>query len=92
MAVKEVRDSSGITKYYKDGILLEKGVNLTQERIEKNIDFYNLLFDYFTAYPDLFIDLITPSESNFKLFFYQRIFLRASLRFRYHYCVAPRAF
>ena len=46
----------------------------------------------FSAYPDLFIDLITPRDSNFRLFPYQRIFLRACLRYRYHYCVAPRAF
>ena len=38
------------------------------------------------------MDMITPSYSNFQLYFYQRIFLRACMRYRYHYCVAPRAF
>lgn len=36
--------------------------------------------------------MITADGDNFKLFFYQRIFLRASMRYRYHYCTAPRAF
>jgi hypothetical protein len=36
---------------------------------------------FFTAYPDIFIDLITPENCGIKLFFYQRIFLRAAMRF-----------
>jgi hypothetical protein len=28
------------------------------------------LFSFFSAYPDLFIDLITPEDDNFQLFFY----------------------
>ncbi len=79
-------------KYFKDGIEIDKGVILTSDRILKNRDLYQKYCDFFTAYPDLFIDLITPKNSNFKLFYYQRIFLRACLRYRYHYCVAPRAF
>ena len=82
----------GMQKYFRDGVELEKGVMLTEERIVKNEELYKQYCEYFTAYPDLFIDLITPVDSNFQLFFYQRIFLRACLRYRYHYCVAPRAF
>lgn len=76
----------------RDGIKIEKGAILTEDRIEKNYDLYAQFITFFSAYPDLFIDLITPKESNFKLFPYQRIFLRACLRYRYHYCTAPRAF
>lgn len=82
----------GMHKYYRDGIELEKGTYLTEDRIIAKEKLYQDYFNLFTAYPDLFIDLIIPSDSNFELFFYQRIFLRACLRFRYHYCVAPRAF
>lgn len=73
-------------------IPLEKGVSLNIDKISKNREFYEKYANFFTAYPDLFIDLITPVDSNFKLFFYQRIFLRVCMRYRYHYCVAPRAF
>lgn len=77
---------------YRNGIELEKGVILTQERIEQHRDLYESWCTFFTAYPDLFLDMITADGDNFKLFFYQRIFLRASMRYRYHYCTAPRAF
>lgn len=85
-------DEGFAKKFFRDGIEIEKGVKLTSERIDKNEELYKKYCNFFTAYPDLFIDLITPSDSNFKLFYYQRIFLRACLRYRYHYCVAPRAF
>lgn len=42
--------------------------------------------------PDLFIDFITPSNSKFKLFFYQRIFLRTAIRSKYFYATFTRAF
>ena len=79
-------------RYYKNGIELEKGVVLTQERIERNRKLYEYYCNLWTAYPDLFIDMITPSYDSFSLFFYQRIFLRACMRFQYQYCTAPRAF
>lgn len=87
-----VLDENGRYHYYRDGIELEKGVMLSKERVEQNWEEYIKWLNYFTAYPDKFIELITPSESNFQLFFYQKIFLRACLRYRYHYCTAPRAF
>lgn len=76
----------------REGIIVEKGVILSEDRIIKNMKLYEFYISFFTAYPDLFIDLITPKASNFKLFPYQRVFLRASMRYRYHYCTAPRAF
>lgn len=87
-----VQEESGKYHYYRDGIELEKGIMLTKERVEANLEVYKKWMEYFTAYPDKFVEMITPSESNFKLFFYQKIFLRACLRYRYHYCTAPRAF
>ena len=79
-------------KFYKNGFEVEKGVILTQQRIEANRKLYEYYANLFTAYPDIFVRLITPSHSSFELFFYQVIFLRACMRYRYHYCTAPRAF
>ena len=76
----------------REGIVVDKGAILTEDRILKNYDLYAQYGDFFTAYPDLFIDLIKPKDNNFNLFPYQRIFLRACMRYRYHYCTAPRAF
>jgi len=53
------------------------------------------MLSIFSAYPDIFLDMITPSNPNgekFSLFFYQRITLRAIMRYRDVYITAPRAF
>lgn len=83
---------TGIQRYFRNNIEMEKGAILTTVRIEKNRKLYEKYCTYFSTYPDLYIDLITPQSSNFQLFFYQRIFLRACMRYRYHYCTACRAF
>ena len=81
-----------VQRYYKEGVELEKGVVLTEEYLLKHEELFEQYANFFSAYPDIFIDLITPAESNFSLFFFQRIFLRACMRYRYHYCTACRAF
>lgn len=85
-------DENGVVRYYRDGIELEKGVQLTKERIEQNRQLYEKYCQFFSAYPDCYIDLITPKDCNIKLFFYQRIFLRVCLRFKQVFVIAPRAF
>ena len=88
----QTTDSNGVTKYFRDGIELEKGVVLTQERIENHRKIYEKVMQFFSAYPDLYIDMITPSDSEMTLFFYQRIFLRALMRYKQIAIIAPRAF
>ena len=83
---------SQVQHFFREGIELEKGAILTEEYLIKNEGLFEKSANFFSAYPDIFIDLITPSDSNFSLFFFQRIFLRACMRFRYHYCTACRAF
>lgn len=77
---------------YKKGIPVEKGVILNEEYLLSHKKEIGDMFSFFSAYPDLFLDLITPEEENFSLFFYQRIFLRAAMRFRSVYLTAARAF
>ena len=48
--------------------------------------------EYFSVYPDIFLDVIAPADSRFHLYFYQRIFLRACMRYKYHYCIASRGY
>ena len=48
--------------------------------------------DIFIVYPDIYLDIIKPSDSSFELFFYQRIILRALMRYKDIYVTAPRAF
>ena len=76
---------------YKDGIEIEKGVILNEEYLETNELAIGDTMSFFTAYPDIFIDLISPEGCGIKLFFYQRIFLRAAMRFQTVYVTACRA-
>ena len=75
----------------RDGTPIEKGVVLNTDYLEKNFNEIGDMFSYFTAYPDLYLDLITPEYENINLYFYQRIFLRAAMRFRSVYVTACRA-
>lgn len=96
MAVLQLIDPNSLQfntqeKIYHDGIELEKGVVITPYFLEKNQDFLCECFQLFSVYPDVFLDLITPSTSNFTLFPYQRIFLRACMRYTSIYITAARA-
>lgn len=76
----------------KNGVVVHKGATLSRKRINKHLALYEIYFTFFTAYPDLYLDLIKPQNSGFHFYFYQRIFLRACLRYRLVYTTAPRAF
>lgn len=76
----------------KLGVRIDKGAVLTAETVTKNRELFEKYGDFFYSYPDVFIDLITPVNANFRLFFYQRIFLRACMRYRYHFATFTRAF
>lgn len=76
----------------REGIELDKGVVLTEEYLLQNEELFQKYANSFSAYPDVFLDLIKPQDSNFDLFFYQRIVLRAIMRFKDIFVTAPRAF
>lgn len=76
----------------RQGIKIDKGAVITSDELEKNFDLFVSYFDHFKWNPDLFVDLITPRNSKFKLLPYQRIFLRGCMRYRYNYVCACRAF
>ena len=76
----------------RDGVELEKGVVITEEYLKQHEDLFIQYAELFTAYPDLYLDIIKPVDSNFELFFYQRIVLRALMRYKSIYITACRAF
>ena len=82
---------SSIHRLYHDGIELEKGVVLTPSFLERNEDLSASCIQTWCAYPDIYLDLITPEDSNFTLFPYQRIFLRACMRYTNLFITAARA-
>lgn len=71
-------------------IVLDKGYVLTEDRIATARPLIEKYLSLFTVYPDLFIDLITPKDSAFELYFFQRIYLRACMRYSYVFITAGR--
>lgn len=84
--------SENIQKIVRNGVEIEKGVTLTVPYLEQNRKLFETDMDLFTAYPDIFLDVIKPTDSSFELFFYQRITLRALMRYKDIFVTAPRAF
>ena len=82
---------SSIHRLYHDGIELEKGVVLTPSFLERNEDLIANCIQTWSAYPDVYLDLITPENSTLTLFPYQRIFLRACMRYTNIFITAARA-
>ena len=76
----------------RDGTQVEKGVVLNEAYLESNFTHLGDIMSIFSAYPDIYLDTIRPADSSFGLFFYQRITLRALMRFKDVYGTAPRAF
>lgn len=72
---------------YRDGIPIEKGVTLTKEFLDRNQELFTQYLNFWIMYPDCFLDMIQPTDDaeHFKLMPFQRIALRASMRFRYHF-------
>ena len=82
---------NGREKVYRDGIELEKGVVITEDWLRKNEELLYDCWSLYTVYPDLYLDMILPEGSTFKLFEYQRIFLRVCMRYTHIYITASRA-
>ena len=75
---------------------LSKGANkigLSEERIRVQIPYLRQYISFWREYPDLFVEFLCgDNPQNFRLFFYQRVFLRAVIRHRYAYATFPRAY
>lgn len=67
-------------------------VRVPDETLAKNLDKLTPYLSYFRAYPDMFIDMISASDCPIKLFFYQRMFLRICMRYKYVFVTFNRAF
>lgn len=80
------------TKFFRDGIEMEKGAVITKKRIEENRELYEQWCEYFINYPDIYLDVIKRKDSQFNLFYYQRLFIRLCMRYGRLLVIAPRAF
>ena len=46
------------TKFFRDGIEMEKGAVITKKSIEENRELYEQWCEYFINYPDIYLDII----------------------------------
>lgn len=74
-----------------------KKIGLSEERIEAVMPVIRKYVAFWREYPDLFVDFMVKGdgegkESDFKFYFYQRVFLRSVMRYQYVYAVFPRAY
>lgn len=75
-----------------------KKIGLSEERVKAIIPVARQYIAYFREYPDMFVDFMAgkwlpePPKETLNLFFYQRVFLRAAMRYKYVYAVFPRAY
>lgn len=77
----------------RNGVPIEKGIVLTKEYLDNNQELFTKYLNFWIKYPDLFLDAIQDSTDakNFHLKPFQRVALRASMRYRYHFWTATRA-
>ena len=73
-----------------------KKIGLSEERIEAIKPALRKYIAFWREYPDLFVDFLQDGgnpevEKKLNFYFYQRVFLRAAMRYKYVYMVFPRA-
>ena len=80
----------------KDLGITQKNVceELTPEKIKEDMPLLKDLIAYWRLYPDRFVDYLCSLNPNntFKFYYYQRVYLRAAMRYKHVYCVYPRGF
>ena len=74
-----------------------KKIGLSEERVRAIIPIARQYIAFWREYPDLFIDFLQTGgdpdhKKELKFYFYQRVFLRAAMRYKYVYMVFPRAY
>ena len=68
-------------------------IGLSEERIRAQLPIARQYIAYWREYPDMFVEFLCGSNpENFQLYFYQRCFLRAAMRYRKIYATFPRGY
>lgn len=74
-----------------------KKIGLSEERVRAIVPVAREYIAFWREYPDLFVDFLqtggdATKKKELNFFFYQRVFLRAAMRYKYVYMVFPRAY
>lgn len=73
----------------------QKKIGLSEERLRPILPAVRSYIAFWREYPDLFVDFMQTGgdpnkKKNLIFYFYQRVFLRAAIRYKYVYMVFPR--
>ena len=74
-----------------------KKIGLSEERVRAIIPAAREYIAFWREYPDLFVDFLQTGgnperKKQLNFYYYQRVFLRAAMRYKYVYMVFPRAY
>ena len=75
----------------------QRKIGLSEERINAIKPVLRQYIAFWREYPDMFVDFLQTGrdgkvpENGLKFYFYQRVFLRVAMRYKYVYAVFPRA-
>lgn len=73
-------------------------IGLSEERIMAIVPEARKAISYWREYPDMYVDFMSgkwrenPPKETLTLYYYQRVFLRIAMRYKYVYAVFPRAY
>ena len=93
---KEDKEGVSSTIWNLLNIKEAKKIGISHDRIKPSISILRDYVAYWREYPDMFIDFLqtgingTIPETGLKFYFYQRVFMRIAMRYRYVYAVFPR--
>ena len=73
-----------------------KKIGLSEERVRAIIPAAREYIAFWREYPDLFVDFLQTGgnperKKQLNFYYYQRVFLRAAMRYKYVYMLFPRA-
>ena len=74
-----------------------KKIGLSEERVNAILPIARQYVAFWREYPDMMIDFMQDGGDESRkrqlvFYFYQRVFLRAAIRYKYVYMVFPRAY
>ncbi len=67
---------------------------IDRKRIQEDSEKLQKLISFWRMYPDMFVDYLCSlnPDNTFHFYYYQRVYLRAVMRYKYIFCTFPRAF
>lgn len=79
------------TDNLREGIAINKGFAITEQFLEQNEELLGKYVEFFATYPDLYLDTIASKNCPIHFYYYQRILMRAMMRYRFFYGGFTRA-